>query len=139
MQVPWANSGNGSGFQAEPARIAEVPVIEAVEKPKTGDPIETRRACRHASDPQIAIEVQGWNLDTSHVHGERTGIGAAKSDWVGRDSAAEETVCLLQKEFKTGAGPPGSSIGDDLTDQGLSSEFGRENDLDDRSMVEQWP
>ncbi|MCI0380007.1 MAG: hypothetical protein L0215_20690 [Gemmataceae bacterium] len=77
-----------SGFESKGSGVAEVAVLEAIEKAKAGYAVESGRRRWHADNAKIPGESKRGKLNQNNVTRERTDVSATERNGLIRISAA---------------------------------------------------
>src|SRR5438105_15333084 len=110
-----------SDLQSKHTRIAEVAILEAIQKSETGETVKSGWNRLHAYNPKMPGESECGKLDRKDIGWKSTSVGAAKRDGLVRHSPAEQTIVFVQNEFETGDLRSSARVGQQGSKQGLAA------------------
>jgi hypothetical protein len=116
-------------FRAEAVRVAEVPVVEAVQEPEAGDSVQVGWDALHSDNRDGIQEAQRRNLNLDEADGELTREGPAERHLSDGLAPRPEAIWLDQYELKHGLSGAGTRVGDESANQGRLGPGQRDLDV----------
>jgi hypothetical protein len=113
--------------------------MEAAEKAETGDAIKPGWVRRDAYNAKMLGESERGKMHGKDVGWKRAGVRAAKRDGLIRVATAEQTVVFVQNEFETRGLRTCARIGQQGSEQGLTTLRQGEDNLYARPTAPERP